>query len=83
MAKKVKAPAKKVAEKKAAAKAVEAKLPFGVAEAAKHLDTNPTYLRAKLRNANVKKAGKSYGWKSKTEMVAALKKVEGVSAVAS
>jgi hypothetical protein len=62
--------------KAAKAKETVEKLPFGVDEAAKALDTNPTYLRQKLRDAGIKKAGKSYGWPSSKAMHADLKKLD-------
>jgi hypothetical protein len=48
---------------------------FGIKEAAKAAKVNPTYLRAKLRNAKIKRHGKSYGWDSKASMLADLKRV--------
>lgn len=65
--------AKKVA-KKVAVKADDAPA-FGVAELAKHMDVEPATCRVKLRAANIKKSGKGYGWKSKTEMEAVAKKL--------
>lgn len=71
---------KKMAKKEKAAKK-ETKAPktaaakFGIKDAAEHLDTNPSALRARMRTANIEKSGKSYGWSSKTAMLEDLKKL--------
>lgn len=51
-------------------------MPFGVPEAAAHLKISAQALRNKLREAEIKKSGKTYGWSSQKAMLADLKKVE-------
>jgi hypothetical protein len=41
---------------------------FGVADIAEALDIKPASVRVQLRNKGIEKAGKSYGWNSKTEL---------------
>jgi hypothetical protein len=72
-----------VAEKKAKAskKAPSKKnsdngLPFKIAELAKHMKRAPATVRLQLREAKVKKPGKSYGWRTQTEMENVAKKLE-------
>lgn len=57
------------AKKAAATAAKAAKLAFTIAEAAKEAGLSEAHLRLKLRNAKVKKTGKSYGWESKAAML--------------
>ena len=58
-----------MAKAKKAAAAKKEKLAFTIAEAAKEAGLSEAHLRLKLRNAKVKKTGKSYGWDSKTAMM--------------
>lgn len=69
---KAKTATKVAAGKKAAVKkvAVEAEHKYGVNELAELLGISPQYVRVKLRNAEVEKAGKSYGWDSEKELKA-------------
>src|SRR4051812_49056143 len=77
---------KEVKSKKAdkGEKATEAKeFKFGVADLAEKMDLEPATVRVRLRNAGVKKAGKSYGWDSKSdlnEVIEELKEAEGKAA---
>lgn len=67
-------------EKASKEKAPEFK--YGVSDLAEKLGTESASVRVKLRNAGVKKAGKSYGWNSKAELdevAATLKSDEGKS----
>lgn len=66
-------------EKKAADKADDkapsapATMKFGVKDLADMLDTDETYTRVKLRNANIEKkanGGRAYGWNTKEELKA-------------
>lgn len=51
---------------------------FGVEDLAEKLDLKPASVRVQLRNKGIEKAGKSYGWNTKTELdeVAAKLKTE-------
>lgn len=72
-------PAKKPAAKKAAKKAKPAaaeKPAYGVDYVAKALDKAPNLARVALRNANIKKSGKSYGWDTKADADAVVKKLK-------
>lgn len=80
-----KAPAPKAdAPKKVAAKASpakEAKAPaadapkYGIQDLAKMLDLKEASVRVKLRNSNVAKSGKSYGWNNKADLEAVAKQL--------
>ena len=54
-------------------------LKFGVNELAKALKLEPSTVRVNLRKAKVKKAGRSYGWKTKAEMDAVAKKLSAAA----
>lgn len=41
---------------------------FGVADLAEELGIEPASVRVQLRNRKIEKAGKSYGWNSKSEL---------------
>lgn len=65
----------KVAEKAAKGKAKEVEkeaaapeFKYGVADIADKLGIDASAVRVKLRNAGVDKAGKSYGWNTKSEL---------------
>jgi len=49
---------------------------FNVDHLAKALDVAPESARIALRKHKIEKAGKSYGWNSKTEMDAVVKKIK-------
>ena len=49
-------------------KEVEREFKYGVADLAEKLDLEPASVRVKLRNAGVDKAGKAYGWNTKSEL---------------
>lgn len=67
-------------EKETKTKATEAEtFKYGVEDIAEALEIKPASARVQLRNNNIKKAGKSYGWNSKADMeevVAKLKKAK-------
>lgn len=70
-----KAAVKKVAAKKSADKS-ETKPAYGVNEIAQALGIQPASARIRLRNAEVEREGKTYGWESKKafdEVVKSLK----------
>lgn len=73
-----KAKAKDKAEKPAKAEAETFK--FGVADVAKILGVKEASARVQLRNHNVKKAGKSYGWNTKDEVQAVADKIKAPKA---
>lgn len=62
----------KKVEKKAKAEKVEKtaapEFKYGVAELAEKLGLEAATVRVRLRNANIEKAGKSYGWNTKAEL---------------
>jgi hypothetical protein len=41
---------------------------YGVSDIAEALDIKPASVRVQLRNKGIEKAGKSYGWNSKSEL---------------
>ena len=48
---------------------------LGVDDLAKEMKITPQTARLKLRKANIKRTGRSYTWKNKTEMAATIKKL--------
>lgn len=75
-----KAKAAKADKSEKAAKADAPEFKYGVADLAKALNIKDASVRVQLRNKNVKKAGKSYGWNTKDELdtvVAKLSRGEG------
>lgn len=48
---------------------------FGINDIAKALDIKPASARVQLRNAKVKKNGKSYGWNTRAELDEVVKKL--------
>lgn len=58
-----KAPAEEPAEKK-----VEERPKYGVPQLAEALGTKPASVRVRLRNLDIPKSGKTYGWNTKAEM---------------
>ena len=64
--------AKEKVDTKAKAKATEKDEPetfkYGVSDIADKLGIDASAVRVKLRNAGVEKAGKSYGWNTKSEL---------------
>lgn len=72
-----KAPAVKPAAKAPAAKEAKsapADAPkYGIQDLAKMLDLKEASVRVKLRNSNVAKSGKSYGWNNKADLEAVAK----------
>lgn len=68
MAKKDKAAKPEKAEVEKAEKATEREFKYGVGDLAEKLELEQASVRVKLRNANVAKAGKAYGWNTKKEL---------------
>lgn len=67
---------KKTTAKKAKARSeTKSEFAYGVAELAGHLGIEPSTVRVNLRKAKIKKAGKSYGWKTDAEMKQVAKKL--------
>ena len=64
--------AKKSTEKKAAAETMK----YGVADLAQVLGIKPASARVRLRNANIAKAGKSYGWNSQKDLDSVAKQLK-------
>lgn len=60
--------APKVEEKTEKKAAKEPEFKYGVKDLAAELGIKETSVRVKLRNAEIPKAGKSYGWNSKKEL---------------
>jgi hypothetical protein len=55
-------------EDKAEKKAAAPEFKYGVADVAEKLGIEPASVRVQLRNRKIEKAGKSYGWNSKSEL---------------
>ena len=53
---------------------------LGVDDLAKEMKITPQTARLKLRKANIKRTGRSYTWKNKTEMGRDIKKMETATA---
>lgn len=69
----------KTKEDKAKEKPAKAEAPkhkYGVADLAKRLNIKDASVRVQLRNHNVKKSGKSYGWDTKEELDAVVAKLK-------
>lgn len=58
------------------AKDVKPTLPYGINELAKELATEPAAVRGRLRRSGVEKNGSQYGWQTKAEMDAVVKKLK-------
>jgi|SRR5215472_17622267 len=54
--------------------------PYGVAQLADRLEIEPSSVRVRLRNADIPKAGKMYGWKTKREFEEIVKELEATPA---
>lgn len=52
---------------------------YGVEDIANALKIKPASARIQLRKGNIEKAGKSYGWNSKTDVDAVVKKLQASS----
>jgi hypothetical protein len=61
-------------EKEKAAPAVPK---YGIDDLAKALGINPASARVRLRNEGIEKTGRSYGWNSKADLDALVKKLKG------
>ena len=70
----------KPAKKEAAAAPEKAstsdKPKFGVPELAEALGIEPTSVRVKLRNAEIEKSGRSYGWNTQKDFDAVVKQLK-------
>ena len=55
---------------------------YTVADVASELDIQPASARIALRNANIEKAGRSYGWNSDKDFKAVVKTLKGAKAPA-
>lgn len=62
--------------------AEKSEMKFGVADLAKEMGVQDTTARIALRKHKIEKAGKAYGWNSKTELQAVAKKLKGDAAPA-
>lgn len=59
---------KKAAKAEKETKAEEREFKFGVEDIAEQLGIKPASVRVQLRNKGIDKAGKSYGWNSKSDL---------------
>lgn len=50
---------------------------YGIEDLANAMGVKPASARVQLRNNNIKKASKSYGWNSKTDLEEVVKKIQG------
>ena len=66
------APANPAAEEKPAKKADAERPKYGVPQLAEALGTKAASVRVRLRNLNIEKNGKTYGWNTKAEMQAVI-----------
>lgn len=69
--------AKTATKEKAEKKAAPEEFKYGVDDVADALGIKPASARVQLRNNNIEKAGKSYGWNSKSEVEEVVKKLKG------
>lgn len=69
----------KIETKEKVKKEATEKMKYGVEDVAKLLEIEPASARVQLRNHNIKKAGKSYGWNTKEEVAEVAKKVRSES----
>lgn len=58
----------KAAKAEKETKADEREFKFGVEDIAEELGIKPASVRVQLRNKGIEKAGKAYGWNSKSEL---------------
>lgn len=63
-------------EKKAEKKTESTEFKYGIDDVAEGLGIKSASARVQLRNHNIKKAGKSYGWNSKAEVEEVVKKIK-------
>ena len=73
------APAAPVAEKKKPTPPAPEQYKFGVTELAEALGIEPTSVRVKLRNAEIEKAGRSYGWNTQKDFDAVVKQLKSTA----
>ena len=60
-------------------KQAEREFKFGVEDIAKELGIKPASVRVQLRNKGIEKAGKSYGWNSKSELKEVIEQIRSGS----
>jgi hypothetical protein len=56
---------------------------YGIAELAKFMGLKEASVRVKLRNANIPRTGKAYGWNSKDDMESVASQLKGGESKAS
>lgn len=76
MAKEEKTKVKGKTKVKAEKKAATPEFKYGVQELADELEIEPASVRVQLRNKNITKAGKSYGWNSESEFKSVVKQLK-------
>lgn len=62
-----------------AEKQAEREFKFGVEDIAEELGIKPASVRVQLRNKGIEKAGKSYGWNSKSELKEVIEQIRSGS----
>jgi hypothetical protein len=60
-------------------KQAEREFKFGVEDIAEELGIKPASVRVQLRNKGIEKAGKSYGWNSKSELKEVIEQIRSGS----
>lgn len=68
-----------VVEKKKPTPPAPEQYKFGVTELAEALGIEPTSARVKLRNAEIEKAGRSYGWNTQKDFDAVVKQLKSTA----
>lgn len=66
----------KPAKSEKQAKSEEPEFKYGVSDLAEMLDLSPASVRVHLRNNEVERAGRSYGWNTKSELEAVAKQIK-------
>ena len=59
-----------------AEKATEREFKYGVEDIAEELGIKPASVRVQLRNKGIEKAGKAYGWNSKSELKEVIEQIK-------
>ena len=72
--------AKKRKQEEPEEKECSIEFPYTVQSLADRLEIEPASVRVKLRNADIPKAGKMYGWKTKREFEEIVKELEATPA---
>lgn len=63
-----------------AEKATEREFKYGVEDLAEELGIKPASVRVQLRNKGIEKAGKQYGWNSKSELKEVIEQIKSGAA---